>query len=60
VTDYCLTKLLKPRGRSSEALSEYIEYILSIEHEHVRLGVPPIGGFYCWSFHGNYDAFLVA
>ena len=41
MTEYCLTMLLKPRGRSSEAVSEYT---LSIEHEYVRLGVPPIGG----------------
>ena len=59
--------LLKPRGRSSESLGEYT---LSIddedEHrpprrtEHVGLAGPHIGDFYCWSFHGIYDAFLVA
>ena len=61
--------LLKPRGRSSESLGEYtlsIDYEQEhrpprrTEHEHVRLGVLHIGDFYCWSFHGIYDAFLVA
>lgn len=61
--------LLKPRGRSSESLGEYT---LSIDYEHahrrprrtvqahVGLAGPHIGDFYCWSFHGIYDAFLVA
>jgi hypothetical protein len=56
--------LLKPRGRSSEFLGECTEYTLSIDDEHeygppwrtedeqVRLGVPHIGEFYFWSFHG--------
>ena len=61
--------LLKPRGRSSESLGEYtlsIDYEQEhrprrrTEHEHVRLGVLHIGDFYCRSFHGIYDAFLVA
>ena len=61
--------LLKPRGRSSESLGEYTLSI-AYEHEHrpprrtelllVRLGGPILGNFYCRSFHGIYDAFLVA
>ena len=61
--------LLKPRGRSSESLGEYTlsndyeqEHLprRRTEHEHVRLGGPILGNFYCRSFHGIYDAFLVA
>jgi hypothetical protein len=61
--------LLKPRGRSSESLGEYTlsnDYEQEhrprrrTEHEHVRLGGPILGNFYCRSFHGIYDAFLVA
>ena len=56
----CLTMLLKPRGRSSESLSEYTEYTLSIEHcasSTSGRGFPIFWGFNRWSFHGIYDAF---
>jgi len=51
----CLAMLLKPRGRSSESLSEY-----TLSTSTSGWGSPILGVFYCWSFHGNYDAFLVA